>query len=162
MGAWDNAPEPEGPAVNFVTLKEPGDEFVGRVETVELVTLKADELPQSWNQKSDLENVPKIVYTGVDGQTYEFKYTTAVFRNGILRLKPEPGTWVYHKRLQKNPKGYIDGIIREARPEETTPGGNASYSVPAANVGARDVPPAQTKTFNAEPSGPVTDDSPPF
>lgn len=148
MGAWDKAPEPEGPAINFVSLKNAGDEFVGRVESVELITIPAGTLPQ---QPTDLHDVPKVIYTGVDGQEYEFKYTTAVFRNGILRLRPEPGTWVYHKRLQKNPKGYIDGIIRAAKPEETTPGRvNSSYQTPATSSGL------------SAPAGPVGDDAPPF
>ena len=155
--AWDGAPEAEGPAVNFVSLKSTGDEFVGRVESVELITIPAGTLPQ---QPQDLPDVPKVIYTGVDGQTYEFKYTTAVFRNGILRLRPEPGTWVYHKRLAKNPKGYIDGIIRVARAEETVPGGNASYSAPATQP--REAAPLQEKSFDAEPSGPVADNAPPF
>lgn len=152
MGAWDNAPEPQGPAVNFVNLKNTGDEFVGRVETVELITIPAGTLPQ---QPQDLVDIPKVIYTGVDGQTYEFKYTTAVFRNGILRLRPEPGTWVYHRRLAKNPKGYVDGIIREARAEETVAGG-ATATTP------RTAAPVEQKPFSAEPAGPAGDDAPPF
>ena len=35
MGAWDNAPEPEGSGVTFVSLKD-GDKFIGRTEKVEL------------------------------------------------------------------------------------------------------------------------------
>lgn len=153
MGAWDNAPEPQGPAVNFVSLKNTGDEFVGRVESVELITIPAGTLPQ---QPQDLVDVPRVMYTGVDGQTYEFKYTTAVFRNGILRLRPEPGTWVYHKRLAKNPKGYVDGVIRVARTEETIPGGVAlaprasEPATPSTDAGLR------------APAGPVADNAPPF
>src|SRR6476620_3636814 len=156
MGAWDNAPEPEGPEFNFVSLSNEGDEFVGRVESVELITIPKGTLPQ---QPADLHDIPRLMYTGTDGQTYEFKDPTAVFRNGILRLKPEPGTWVYHRRGAKNPKGYVEGIIREARTEETQPGARTSYSVPAEKVGARTAPPAQEKSFNAEPAG---DDAPPF
>jgi len=151
MGAWDNAPEPGGPEVNFVSLTNTGDEFVGRVESVELITIPKGTLP---NQPADLVDIPRVMYTGVDGQEYEFKYTTAVFRNGILRLRPEPGTWVYHKRLAKNPKGYIDGIIREARPEETTPGARTTYSVPAETP--------STSSGLSAPAGPVGDDAPPF
>jgi hypothetical protein len=157
--AWNGAPEPEGPEFNFVSLKNEGDEFVGQVKSVELITIPKGTLPQ---QPTDLHDIPRVMYTGVDGQEYEFKYTTAVFRNGILRLRPEPGTWVYHRRGGKNPKGYIDGVVREARPEETTPGARTTYSAPAESVGAREVAPAQAKTFNAEPTGPATDDAPPF
>lgn len=155
MGAWDNAPEPEGSGVNFVTLKD-GDKFVGRVESVELVTIPKNTLP---NQPTDLENVPQVVYTGVDGQTYQFTYTTAVLRNGILRLKPEPGTWVFHHRIGKAPgKSYVNAVVRLAQPNEyqaTSPTAqpvpeNESYTVPSA---------PEAQSFNAEPAG---DDAPPF
>lgn len=155
MGAWDNAPEPGGPEVNFVSLKD-GDKFIGRVESVELITIPAGTLP---NQPNDLEDVPEVIYTGRDGVKYSFKYTTAVLRNGILRLKPEPGTWVFHHRIGKaTGKNYVNAVVREATPEEvngysSTPQPapeNTSYSTPAASTGL------------SAPAGPVGDDAPPF
>lgn len=151
--AWNGAPEPEGPEFNFVSLKNEGDEFVGQVKSVELITIPKGTLA---NQPADLTDIPRVMYTGVDGQEYEFKYTTAVFRNGILRLRPEPGTWVYHKRLDKNPKGYINAIIREARIEETTPGTRVTYSVP------QETRVTSTDSGLSAPAGPVGDDAPPF
>lgn len=154
MGAWDNAPEPEGSGVNYVTLND-GDKFVGRVESVELVTIPAGTLP---NQPTDLTDVPRVIYTGVDGQTYQFTYTTAVLRNGILRLRPEPGTWVFHHRLGKaKGKNYVNAVVRLAQPHEyevsRTPqpvSEPASYEVPATDSGL------------SAPAGPVGDDAPPF
>lgn len=161
MGAWDGAPEPGGPEVNFVSLKD-GDTFIGRVESVEIKDIPAGSMP---NQPADLVGIPHVIYTGRDGLKYEFKYTTAVLRNGILRLKPEPGTWVYNHRIGKAPgKAYVTGVVREATPEEADGTSrtaqhlpqNQSYTVPAA---------PEQKSFSAEPEkpkGPVGDDAPPF
>lgn len=151
MGAWDNAPEPGGPEVNFVSLRA-GEKFIGRVESVEIITIPKGTLP---NQPADLVDIPQVIYTGVDGQTYEFKYTTAVLRNAILRLKPEPGTWVFNHNLGKNPRGYNDGVVREARPEEYDPAKQA----PAPDREPR-VP--STDSGLKAPAGPVGDDAPPF
>lgn len=151
MGAWDNAPEPEGPEANFVSLKD-GDTFVGQVQSVELITIPAGTLP---NQPKDLEDIPKVMYLGVDGRTWEFKYTTAVLRNGILRLRPEVGTWVYHHRIGKSPgKTYVDAVVREAHPEEYN---RTSGPAPAPQAQAPAAPAAE-----APAAGPVQDDAPPF
>jgi hypothetical protein len=160
MGAWDNAPEAEGSGVNFVTLKD-GDKFVGRVESVELVTIPKGTLPQ---QPQDLTDVPQVIYTGVDGQTYQMTYTTAVMKNAILRLRPEIGTWVFHHRIGKAPgKSYVNAVVRAALPHEYEVSrtaqpvpANDSYTVSSA---------PEAKSFDAEPAasaGPVGDDAPPF
>jgi hypothetical protein len=153
MGAWDNAPEPEGPEVNFVSLKD-GDKFIGRVESVELITIPAGTLPA---QKDDLHDVPKVIYTGLDGTQYEFKYTTAVFRNGILRLKPEPGTWVFHHRIgQATGKSYVNAVIRLAQPGEY----DGTRPAPVSTPQETRVP--STDSGLSAPAGPVGDDAPPF
>lgn len=164
MGAWDNAPEPEGSGVTYVTLKD-GDKFIGRVESVELVTIPKNTLPQ---QPTDLTDVPQVVYTGTDGLTYQMTYTTAVMKNAILRLRPEVGTWVFHHRIGKAPgKSYVNAVVREAQPHEYEVSrtaqpvpGNESYTVPATEARVASAP--ETKSFSAEPSGPAGDDAPPF
>jgi hypothetical protein len=117
---------------------------VGKVLSVEFITIPAGTMPQ---QPTDLEDVPLVKYEGTDGQEYEFKYTTAVFRNGILRLKPEVGTWVFHHRIGRNKRGYVDAVIRVARPEEAD--GSAPVEKPKA---------APVETPKAKP----VDDEPPF
>jgi hypothetical protein len=152
MGAWDNAPEPGGPEVNFVSLKD-GDKFIGRVESVEIKDIPAGTMP---NQPADLVDIPHVLYTGRDGAKYEFKYTTAVLRNGILRLKPEPGTWVFNHRIGKAPgKAYVNGVVREATPEEVN---GPSVSAPAPQENR--VP--STDAGLSAPAGPVQDSAPPF
>jgi hypothetical protein len=155
MGAWDNAPEPEGSGVTFVSLKD-GDQFIGRTEKVELVTIPANTLPQ---QPVDLVDVPRVTYTGIDGLTYQLTYTTAVMKNAILRLRPEIGTWVFHHRIGKAPgKSYVNAVVREAYPNEYERTSrtaqpvpeNTSYEVPATTSGL------------SAPAGPVGDDAPPF
>lgn len=158
MGAWDNAPEPEGSGVTYVSLKD-GDKFVGRTEKVELVTIPANTLPQ---QPQALEEIPQVTYTGVDGLTYQLTYTTAVMKNAILRLRPEIGTWVFHHRIGKAPgKSYVNAVVREARPEEYERSSKTAQPVPESasyTVPAKEEP----KSFSAEPTGPVADDAPPF
>lgn len=140
MSAWDKAPEPTGSGVNFVTLKD-GDKFVGKVVSeVEFITIPAGTLP---NQPEDLEDVPKIVYEGTDGLTYEFKYTTSVLRNGILKLgkagKVEPGDWIYHHRIGKaTGKTYVNAVVRPAKPEEYN-----GEPAPKAQVKAPETPAAK-------------------
>lgn len=158
MGAWDNAPEPGGPEINFISLKD-GDKFIGRVESVEIKDIPAGSMP---NQAADLKDIPHVIYTGRDGAKYEFKYTTAVLRNGILRLKPEPGTWVFNHRFGKAPgKAYINGLVREATPEEVN--GTSATAQPVPQNDSYTVSSApEAKSFSAEPAGPAGDDAPPF
>lgn len=152
---WENAPEPEGPAVNFVSLKD-GDKFIGRVESVEIKDIPAGSMP---NQPSDLVNIPHVIYTGVDGQTYEFKYTTAVLRNGILRLKPNIGEWVFNHRIGKPAgKAYVMGVVRLAEPHEYERNSSTAQPVPE-NTSYTVSSAPEPKSFNAEPVG---DDAPPF
>lgn len=145
MGSWDNAPEASGPTTLFVSLKD-GDKFVGKVLSVEFITIPAGTMPQ---QPTDLEDVPLVKYEGTDGQEYEFKYTTAVFRNGILRLKPEVGTWVFHHRIGRNKRGYVDAVIRVARPEELSPGDAAEAKL--AEIKAAPVATPKAKPVDDEP-----------
>lgn len=155
MGAWDNAPEAEGSGVNFVTLKD-GDKFIGRVESVELVTIPKGTLPQ---QPADLTDVPQVIYTGVDGQTYQMTYTTAVMKNAILRLRPEIGTWVFHHRIGKAPgKSYVNAVVRAALPQEYETTSKTAQPIPSNDSYTVSSAP-EAKSFSAEPAG---DDAPPF
>lgn len=158
MGAWDNAPEPEGSGITYVSLKD-GDKFIGRTEKVELVTIPANTLPQ---QPNDLEDIPQVTYTGIDGLLYQVTYTTAVMKNAILRLRPEIGTWVFHHRIGKAPgKSYVNAVVREAYPQEYERSSNTAQPVPQNDSYTVSSAP-EAKTFNAEPTGPAGDDSPPF
>lgn len=131
---WDQAPDTTGSGKNFVTLKD-GDKFVGRVvRDVEFVTIPKDTLP---NQPTDLVDVPEVIYEGLDGLEYEFRYTTAVLKNGIIRLgkagKVEIGDWVFHHRIGKaTGKNYVNAVIRPATAEETGADAPAKAKVQAA------------------------------
>jgi hypothetical protein len=133
--AWDGAPKPSTGA--YVTLRD-GEVFVGRFESVEFVTIPKGQMP---NQPNDLTDVPRAVYTDKDGDTTRFDYTNTAAKNGILNLKPEPGTWVYHKREGRATGAtYVSWDIREATGNEIPTLGSAQ-ATPKASVPVSEAPP---------------------